>query len=160
MSDAKLKPLSPAGRGFSLLTPNECIIRRSGQRQTRVVSVRGMDATRRPFVDRPLVYVAGPYTSPDPVLNTHLMIEIADRLVEGGVVTPVVPHLTLLWHLVKPRELGFWYEYDLAIVAKCDAVFRVTGPSTGADKEVVFAQSRGIPVFYDEATLLEWAHDQ
>ena len=39
----------------------------------------------------PLVYIAGPYTKPDPVKNTHRMIQIADRLMDLGVVpgTPV-----------------------------------------------------------------------
>jgi hypothetical protein len=113
----------------------------------------------RAYVDRPLVYLAGPYSSPDPVLNTHTVVEIASRLVDEGLVTPTVPHLTLLWHVIQPRELDFWYEYDLALVARCDAVLRLPGASTGADKETAFAESRGIPVFTDEAALREWARD-
>lgn len=112
------------------------------------------------YVLRPLVYVAGPYTSPDPVLNTNLTIQVAGRLIDQGAVTPVIPHLTLLWHAIQPRGIDFWYEYDLAVLARCDAVFRIPGASTGADKETSFAESRGIPVFNDEDLLNQWARNK
>ena len=66
-----------------------------------------------PFKDRPLVYVAGPYTSSDPVRNTHNTIRLAQELADEGLVTPVVPHLTMLWHAVVPQEIDFWYAYDV-----------------------------------------------
>ena len=110
-----------------------------------------------PYKDRPLVYVAGPYTRPDPVENTHRVIELASELVNEGLITPLVPHLTLLWHLVSPRPLDFWYEYDIATLARCDAVFRMEGESEGADREVKFAQEAGLPVFTDLGDLREWA---
>jgi hypothetical protein len=109
------------------------------------------------YKDRPLVYVAGPYTNPDPVVNTHTTVHVATELVDEGLVTPFVPHLTLLWHLVAPKPLSFWYEYDLAILARCDAVYRIEGASTGADKEVEFARENAIPVFTDREALREWA---
>lgn len=114
-------------------------------------------ADDRNYVDRPLVYVAGPYTSPDPVANTQNTIRIANRLVEEGLITPVVPHLTLLWHLVEPRDLEFWYAYDLALLHRCDAVLRLPGESTGADREVDYAEENNIPVFHRENALAEWA---
>ena len=85
------------------------------------------------FADRPLVYLAGPYSHADPVANTHDTIRLAGRIADEGVVTPVVPHLTLLWHLVEPKPIEFWYGYDLATLARCDAVLRLEGASTGAD---------------------------
>lgn len=116
-----------------------------------------MDADTR-FVDLPLVYVAGPYTRPDPVANTHAAIRLADELIEAGKVTPVVPHLTLVWHLVSPRaDVEFWYSLDLALVARCDALLRMPGASMGADREVAFAEKRGIPVFRHVQALHEWA---
>lgn len=105
----------------------------------------------------PLVYVAGPYTRPDPVANTHETIKVATRLYETGLVVPLVPHLTLLWHLLEPRPLDFWYAYDLHLLARCDAVLRLPGDSTGADEEVCAAGGLGIPVFEDQEALLEWA---
>lgn len=112
------------------------------------------------FISRPLVYVAAPYTRPDPVHNTHLLIAAVDEMVDEGVVTPIAPHLTLLWHVVRPRPLDFWYAYDLATVARCDAVLRLPGESTGADREVEFALSRSIPVFHDRPSLYEWARQE
>ena len=112
------------------------------------------------FVRLPLVYVAAPYTKPDPVHNTHLVIAAVDQIIDDGVVTPIAPHLTLLWHLVRPRPIEFWYAYDLATVARCDAVLRLPGESSGADKEVDFAKGRGIPVFLDRDSLYRWARSQ
>jgi nucleoside 2-deoxyribosyltransferase len=114
-------------------------------------------ASLPPYKDRPLVYIAGPYTKPDPVENTTHVIALASELVDEGLITPLVPHLTLLWHLVRPRPLEFWYEYDVATLARCDALFRMPGESTGADREVEFARAHDIPVFTDLKDLREWA---
>lgn len=103
---------------------------------------------------KPLVYLAGPYSSPDPVENTHAMIMLATGLVE----TPIVPHLSLAWHLVTPRPIEFWYAYDLEVMARCDYVLRIAGPSTGADAEVKEAERLGIPVAYDVAELYTLVH--
>ncbi len=109
------------------------------------------------FLVRPLVYLAAPYTRPDPVENTHRLITEVDQIADDGMVTPIAPHLTLLWHLVKPRPLEFWYAYDLAKVARCDALLRLPGVPTGADREVAFAESRSIPVFFSKDALYKWA---
>jgi nucleoside 2-deoxyribosyltransferase len=97
---------------------------------------------------KPLVYIAGPYTNPDPVFNTHEAIKWGETIENFGV-DVVVPHLSLLWHIVSPAPVEKWYARDLAVLAKCDALFRFPGASSGADAEVVFAAERGIPVFLD-----------
>jgi hypothetical protein len=133
--------------------------------------VRSADSTRRPagegrdvaggdlatFVTKPLVYVAAPYSRPDPVENTHRLIKFVDLLVDEGLVTPIAPHLTMLWHVVTPRPIEFWYSYDIAILARCDAVYRIEGESVGADREVAYAQDLSLPVFHAVADLNEWA---
>ncbi|MEW4530615.1 hypothetical protein [Maioricimonas sp. JC845] len=101
-----------------------------------------------------MIYVAGPYTRPDPVENTHRMIRIADALFELGVV-PVVPHLTLFWHLLCPRPYRQWLLYDLEVMARCDAVLRVPGDSQGADGEVRAANRRGQPVIQPASHAIE-----
>lgn len=113
----------------------------------------------RAFSDRPLVYLAAPYAQPDPVANTHDTIMYAEALMAvDDLVTIHVPHLTLLWHAVNPHDAAFWYAFDLAVLAHCDALFRWdNGPSTGADREVEFALDHGLPVFRDEGSLFEWA---
>ena len=57
---------------------------------------------------------------------------------------------------VTPNELTHedWYGLDLAWVAVSDAVLRLPGDSTGADKEVALAREKGIPVFHSLDELL------
>ena len=110
---------------------------------------------------KPLLYVAGPYTRIDPVENTHRALKFATALIEEGYpLHPVVPHLTLLWHMVTPKPLEFWYEHDLHTLAVCVAVVRLPGESTGADAEIEFAKERHIDIleFMDmpERARSEW----
>lgn len=105
---------------------------------------------------KPLVYVSAPYTD-DPVGNTRRAIEAAAYLLDGGWVTPLVPHLSLMWDLVAPRPYRSWIAYDLALVAKCDAVYRLPGASRGADAEVAEARRLSVPVFTTTDTLYGWA---
>ena len=106
---------------------------------------------------RKLVYVAGPYTNPDPVENTHRACQIGKRLIESGVVWPVVPHQSLLFHVIAPFPYQTWLDLDIAIMERCDAVLRFSGESSGADAEVAEALRQGIPVFYDESEVVAWA---
>ena len=95
---------------------------------------------------RPLVYIAGPYTHPDPPLNVRAAIEWGEGVERLGC-DVVIPHLSMLWHLVSPAPIERWYARDLAVLARCDALVRFPGASTGADAEVDFAQERDIPCF-------------
>jgi hypothetical protein len=108
----------------------------------------------------PLVYIAGPYTHPDPVLNVRRSIETASRLYDSGKVVPLIPHLTMLWQLVDPKPLDHWYEYDLHLLRRCDAVLVIPGKSAGAEAEAKLALDLGMPLFDDEQELLEWAARQ
>lgn len=102
--------------------------------------------------EAPLVYLAGPYSKPDPVLNTHQMLKIADAILEAGFV-PLVPHLSLAWHLVSPKPYREWLEYDRQLMLRCDLVLRVPGESHGAAQELELAWSKGIPVIYTCSTV-------
>ena len=105
---------------------------------------------------KPMVYVAGPYTNPEPVENAHYHLVFGMELIEEGMVTPVVPHNTMLWHLVTPRPINLWYVYDIELMKKCDAVLRLPGESWGADTEVREAAIAGIPVFHDKGEMYEY----
>lgn len=96
---------------------------------------------------KPLVYIAGPYTNPDPVENTHRAIKAGMEVWEWGLAVPIIPHLSLLAHVVQPRGVDYWYDLDLAQLDHCDALVRLPGESTGADREVEHAKARGIPCF-------------
>lgn len=107
-----------------------------------------------------LVYIAGPYTNPDPVVNTHEAIKLADDIYEWSnhFLVPVIPHLSMLWHAVCPHaDIDFWYNYDLELLARCDALYRMLGLSTGADGEVQKAIRLQMPVFYTRQALGLWA---
>ena len=93
---------------------------------------------------KPVVYVAGPYSHPDPVANTREAINVADRLLDWCI--PLIPHLSLAWHLASPKSYEEWLEIGLAWLCVCDALYRFPGKSAGADAEVELALARGIPV--------------
>lgn len=97
-----------------------------------------------------LVYVAGPYGMPNPVRNTRAAVDAAESLWEFGIAS-IVPHMTLLWDFVYPHEEQEWYDMDLEVVRRCDALLRLPGHSVGADLEVRCAEDHGIPVFRDIA---------
>jgi len=106
---------------------------------------------------KPLIYIAGPYTKPDPVLNTRHAVVAAERIEALG--TDVfIPHLSLLWHLVSPAPYERWCERDNAVLDRCDALFRIPGESVGADAEEERARRLGMPVFSvgDHKAMARW----
>jgi hypothetical protein len=113
------------------------------------------DDTDIPDVAMKKVYVAGPYTRGDVAENVRNAIIAGNNLRSLGF-TPFIPHLTHFWHFLQPHEIDYWYEYDLEWLEMCDAVFRLPGESSGADKEVARAGELGRPVFYSFADLRMW----
>ena len=103
----------------------------------------------------PKIYIAGPYSRPDPVVNVRAAIVVADELCAAGFV-PFVPHLSHLWHLIAPKEYQTWLAYDLHWLSVCDAVIRLPGESPGADRECESARILGLPVFGTVAEVVEW----
>jgi hypothetical protein len=98
------------------------------------------------------IYIAGPYTHPDPVVNTRNAIKAGEEIIKLGH-TPYIPHLTLLWHFLEPHSVEFWYNYDLEWLDKCDLLFRLPGESWGASKEEEYARAYDIPIVYDIANI-------
>lgn len=101
---------------------------------------------------RTRVYVAGPYTLPDPVINTRQAIKMGEILLDWGY-APFVPHLNLLWDFLTPKPHDTWLELDHAWLDVCDVLLRLPGTSSGADREVAWAREMGIPVFMTCADL-------
>jgi hypothetical protein len=99
------------------------------------------------------IYVSGPYTKGDPCENTHRAIIAGNAIFDAGHV-PFVPHVSHFWHTVTPRPYEDWMKLDLAFLSACDAIVRLPGESSGADREVAEALRLGIPVYYDLAALL------
>lgn len=94
---------------------------------------------------KPTIYVAGPITIPDPIMNAREAFYIANDLWSMGWV-PFVPQQSVFWNFLTPRTWEEWLKYDYEWVKRCDALYRIPGESRGADAEVVFAKSQGIPV--------------
>ena len=96
----------------------------------------------------PMVYISSPYSIGDKIKNIHRQVQVAHALMDEGMV-PLAPlpgsHVMneMLW---RPYE--DWMAVDLSHVARCDAVLRLKGESSGADREVAYAESLGIPVFF------------
>jgi hypothetical protein len=99
------------------------------------------------------VYVFGPYTNGDVCLNIRAAVEAAERIIEAGM-SPYVPHLTHLWHMINPHKIGYWYQYDLTWLLKCDILLRLHGLSKGADAEVEIAKTKEIMVYYNIESLI------
>jgi hypothetical protein len=97
------------------------------------------------------VYVAGPLNgSGTQDRNIRRACLVAEEIRRAGLV-PFVPHLNVLWALVCPTEgEEEWMRWDLAWLEKCDALYRLSGVSPGADREVARAKQLGISVFLEE----------
>jgi hypothetical protein len=96
---------------------------------------------------KPLVYIAGPYSTGDNVENVQQAVLVAEAI-EARNCAVIIPHLSMLWHLIRPAPVKVWYRRDLEVLAHCNAVVRFPGPSTGADEEVRHARAQNIPVFF------------
>jgi hypothetical protein len=94
-----------------------------------------------------LVYIASPYTNGSQAVNVNRQIEVAHRLMNSGY-APVVPLLDHFLEIAHPRPYEDWLVKNLAILRKCDFVFRLEGASSGADIECEEATNLGIPVVY------------
>ena len=94
------------------------------------------------------VYVAGPISKGDFVVNTRRAIDTAEELRKQGYV-PYVPHLDFLWRLIYPLTWDEILTFDEEWVSQCHALLRLYGYSPGADREVRLAEKLGIPVFFN-----------
>lgn len=117
-------------------------------------------------MSKPLVYIASPYTKGDPCINTRFQCAVFDRMMSDDVVFPVAPLWSHFQHTCFPRPYEDWIKYDLALIERCDALVRLTADlpqlgyevseSSGADNEVEFAHSIGLPVFFSIAECYSW----
>jgi hypothetical protein len=111
--------------------------------------LKGENVRLVPSSDREIIYVSGPYTKPEPVLNSKRAIAYGAYLLDAGYV-PIIPHLSMFWHMLHPHEWEVWLQYDIQLVRVCHALHRLSGESTGADREVAEAKCHNIPVVYTD----------
>jgi hypothetical protein len=109
------------------------------------------------MTDKPLVYLAAPY-SKNPVRWTSLVMELANIL-QGesgeGHCWCFIPHLTLFYELQYPRLPDFYYEWDKAVLKRCDMMYVMQGSedSVGVQAEIIFAKEHKIPVIRSRPAL-------
>ncbi len=103
-----------------------------------------------------LVYIAGPYTVPNPEQNVKNAVDAAELVLAAGMI-PHIPHLSHYWHTIhKEHDWETWLKIDCEILLRCDAVLRLPGESKGADHEMKIATDKWIPVFLDMDSLTKW----
>jgi hypothetical protein len=109
-----------------------------------------------------MILIAGPYrsgTNDDPVLmaeNLRRLEQMAWPIFRKGHVPMIGEWVALpIWNVAGGKVVGDeLYEQVLhptagRLLQHCDAVFRMTGASKGADNDVEIAIARNIPVYYD-----------
>lgn len=105
---------------------------------------------------KPFVYVAGPLSN-HPMHNTSRALIICSQLYQTGLVIPFSPHTTVIWDMIVPADYEQWMEYDFDVIHHMNALYRISGVSPGADREIEHALNLHIPVFYEKDELLAWA---
>ena len=80
-------------------------------------------------------------------INVKKAMDVTNELIERGF-APYCPHLTHFLHINNFQPYEKWLELDLEYLKVCDMLLRIPGDSNGADKEVEFAKSNDIKVFY------------
>lgn len=100
-----------------------------------------------------LLYIAGPLTTSGMVWdNVRKAIQAADRIYDKGHHS-FIPHLSAFQAVTSsPRTEEEWMDLCFQMLSRCDALFRLEGESRGSDREVLFAQKLGLPVYesYEE----------
>lgn len=111
------------------------------------------------------IYIASPITKPDPFSNALIAISVADELMMFGF-APYVPQLSFFqekYGRFDTSGYGVDYERFMALdfewIKQCHGLIRLPGFSLGADREVEFAKSLHIPVFYSIDELLDYFND-
>ena len=108
-----------------------------------------------------VIYLAGPVTKPDPFTNVLRAIRVADDLMDKGFAV-IIPHLSYFQQKYgEARDVGdygkgyeLWLKIDFEFIRRSDGLYRMSGFSLGADREVEFAKSINRPVFYTIKELL------
>lgn len=107
--------------------------------------------------DRPLVYLACPYSDPDPAVREqrfHASNLAAAELMRAGemVFAPISHTYPIAVDGDLPKSWDFWERYDRAILSCCCKVIVLCLPgwqkSVGVQVEIKIALEMGIPVIY------------
>lgn len=104
-----------------------------------------------------VIYVASPYNNPDDdmrYLNYHRVSKYVAKLISKGevAISPIAYGHPLLNLEPMPYDFGFWSNFCLSILSKCDEIHVLTldgwSLSRGLMEELKFAEDNFIPVTY------------
>lgn len=108
-----------------------------------------------------LVYVAGPFSAPEPRCSFDVAFHACAVGLEVAKLgaCPWIPHAnTALPEFEKVQPYQFWIDATELQRQKCDALLTLEGweKSSGARKEVAAARASGQPVFHRLQDLSKW----
>lgn len=107
------------------------------------------------------VYIAAPYTKPDPAINTRNAIAAGERVLQETTDwLPFVPHLFHLWHLIHPHPYNFWMDMDHNWLKACHAIVMVGDMSEGVKEDLNKASDMALPVFLTLDEFIEWTKEE
>ena len=116
---------------------------------------------------KPLIYVAGTLTSGGSLPATEIEKNVARAArVYGDLVSLgfacILPHTSWYLESLHGMKLGYsgWMAQCLRLVEACEAVYRISGPSKGADMECEHAADHGIQVWFHAPAMIAHFHDQ
>ncbi len=106
---------------------------------------------RRSQEYRPWVYLSGPMAK-QPYIGPRDAMALATRLWRAGW-HPVLPQLCSIWEMsagpldpVSADGVCGWMEYDMSLLSRCQAIVRLPGVSSGADREITVAQDPSVGI--------------
>lgn len=102
-----------------------------------------------------MVFISSPYTEGNVATNVGIQIDVFNDLMNNDF-TPFAPLLAHFIQLVHPHEYNEWINLCYRWIDKSDCILRIKGESKGADKEVLYAESKFKRIFYDIDDLINY----
>lgn len=102
------------------------------------------------------VYIASPYTIGDVAINVRNSIDAFNELIKNGFIPFSPIGMSHFIHIIHPLGYEEWMEFDFEWLKSCDALLRLSGKSSGADREVDCAKENNIPVFYSIDEIIKY----
>jgi len=113
----------------------------------------GKPPAPRPQLTWPLVYLASPYTDPDPTVRAtrfQLAVEATAAIMRGGglVFSPIVHSHPLTAHGLPATDGDFWWPWNSTMLSACDELWILALPgweeSAGIERERAQAMADGM----------------